>query len=132
MNAVEVFDFNLLSFPIIQETVVDGWGYSAITEFIDDNGCSDGDGCLVSPTGRYIGLDWEVGVGDIYKLSYEKNFWDFLKPKKVPFYHVFFDKPIYSTTDMATNFKAILPILKEIYFSEYPRDRKKIQKMVEK
>ncbi len=47
--------------PFVPETLIDGWCYGAITEFLEpDNpcGCDSGDGFVVAPDGSYCGLVW--------------------------------------------------------------------------
>lgn len=50
-------------FAVLQDVVVDGFTYGAITDF-EAEPCSEGDGFVVAPDNSRAGLVWEVGTGD--------------------------------------------------------------------
>jgi hypothetical protein len=51
-------------FPIIPETMTEGWCFGAITEYASAAGCDSGDAFVVAPDGSRAGLVWEVGEGE--------------------------------------------------------------------
>ncbi|MGE0375432.1 MAG: hypothetical protein AB7I48_14820 [Planctomycetaceae bacterium] len=51
-------------FPIVKETMTDGWCYGAITEYAYADGCDSGDAFIIAPDGSRAGLVWEVGEGE--------------------------------------------------------------------
>ena len=48
-------------FPLIEETLTDGWCFGAITELAQPDGCARGDRFVVAPDGSRAGLIWSVG-----------------------------------------------------------------------
>src|SRR2546430_8350337 len=51
-------------FPVVPETMTDGWCFGAITEYASADGCNSGDAFVVAPDGSRAGLVWEVGEGE--------------------------------------------------------------------
>ncbi len=96
------------AFPIVHETLTDGWLFGAITVYEDPDGCKSGDGFVVAPDGSRAGLDWHVGRGKIKQVA---------KPDEHQWgvYDVFFPKPVRTTADLVKNFRAVLPQVKKVY-----------------
>jgi len=95
-------------FPLIEETRTDGWCFGAITEFIDPDGCREGDGFVEAPDGSRAGLVWSVGNFSPKEISPpQKSRWGV--------YAVSFPKPIFRTDDLVAAFRTLLPNLKEIF-----------------
>jgi glycine/D-amino acid oxidase-like deaminating enzyme len=96
------------TFPVVPESETDSWFYGAITEFIDPAGCADGDGYVIAPDGSRAGLVWDVGTGEPCEISPpDKERWGV--------YQVWFPQPIRSIDDLVSNFRAVLPQLKQIH-----------------
>jgi hypothetical protein len=102
-------------FPLIPETNTNGWIYGAITEFIDRNGCKDGDAYIQSPGKRRAGLVWDIGDGKIEMITPPDK-------KRWGIYQVYFPRVIYNIDDLVFNFRYILPQLQEIYYELYPKE----------
>jgi hypothetical protein len=95
-------------FPLIPETLTDGWCLGAITKFDNADGSTWGDAFVVAPDGARAGLVWEVGEGDISQiLPPDKNRWGV--------YAVWFPRAIYSVVDLVEAFQIVLPELKKLY-----------------
>ena len=95
-------------FPIVPETMTDGWCLGVITEYEDPNGCDAGDAYVVAPDGSRAGLVWDVGTGEISQICPpDETRWGV--------YQVWFSKPIRTTDDMVERFCEVLPHLREIY-----------------
>ena len=95
-------------FPIIRETLTDGWCFGAITEYADAGGCDSGDGFVVAPDGSRAGLVWDVGQGEIAQISPpDAGRWGV--------YQVWFPKPIRTTDDLVQCFRAVLPQLQRMH-----------------
>lgn len=92
-------------FPIVPESETEGWFYGAMTEFLEPDGCTDGDAFVVAPDGTRAGLVWEVGCD---------GFDEICKPdaERWGVYGVGFSRPIKTMDDLIFNFRQILPILK--------------------
>src|SRR5207247_11194706 len=56
-------------FPLVPETMTDGWCLGTITEYIDVDGCDSGDAYVVAPDGSRAGLVWDVGDGELTQIS---------------------------------------------------------------
>jgi hypothetical protein len=99
-------------FPLIPETNTDGWIYGSITEFIDPDGCKEGDGFVQAPDGKRAGLDWIHGNGQMEVLSgpYDGT-WGL--------FQVYFPKKVYTLEDMVENFRRVLPEVKRQYESYF-------------
>ncbi|MEO6939832.1 MAG: DUF2283 domain-containing protein [Candidatus Kapaibacterium sp.] len=102
---------------IIPETCIDGWCYGAITDFIDPEGCRDGDGFIQAPDGSRAGLVWDYNEQADTSIIQEiptsrENGWGL--------YQVYFPKPVRTLQDMCDCFAAILPGLRERY-AMFPR-----------
>ena len=100
-----------VGFSVIQETMTDGWVYGAITCYDHDSkGCRGGDGFVVAPDGSRAGLDWIVGPkpGRIRRVAPpDEGSWGV--------YEAVFAKPVFTTADLAREFRAILPEIKRTY-----------------
>lgn len=100
------------SFHLIPETRTNGWIYGAITSYDHDkNGCRSGDGFVEAPDGSRAGLDWIVGKrpGRLRLVARgNKRAW--------AVYEAVFVRPVFSTTDLVREFRAILPAVKRKYW----------------
>ena len=95
-------------FPVVPESGTDGWFFGAITEFIDPVGCTDGDGYVIAPDGSRAGVVWDVGARDVREISPpDEGRWGV--------YQVWFPHPVHTIGDLVSNFRSVLPQLKEIY-----------------
>ena len=93
-------------FPIVPETMTDGWLYGAITEFESAKHQTEGDGFAVAPDGSRAGLVWATDTADFYEiLPPDKERWGV--------YGVRFIRPVSNLDDLIVNFRAILPKLRE-------------------
>ena len=92
-------------FPVVPESKTDGWYYGAITEFLDPNGCEEGDAYVVAPDGTRAGLVWEVGY---------EGFDEVCAPSRDRWgvYAIGFVRPVKTIDDLVFNFRRILPDLK--------------------
>jgi hypothetical protein len=95
-------------FPIIPETMTDGWCFGAITEYANSDGCDTGDAFVVAPDGSRAGLVWEVGEGEPAEICAPDN-------SRWGVYAVSFPIPIRTSDDLIVCFRAILPKLQRIY-----------------
>ncbi len=95
-------------FPLVPETITDGWCLGAITEYEDPNGCDAGDAYVVAPDGSRAGLVWDVGIGKLSQICPpDETRWGV--------YQVWFSRPIRTTDDMVACFREVLPQLREVY-----------------
>ena len=95
-------------FPLVHETLTDGWCYGAITEFEEPGGCTERDGFVVAPDGSRAGPVWSVGKFETEELS----------PPEVArwgVYSVAFPRAVRTTADLVECFRAVLPQLKAIH-----------------
>ena len=96
-------------FPILEESLTDGWRLGAISAFDDDpDGCEFGDAYVVAPDGSRAGLVWTVGVfqtHEVYPPSADR--WGV--------YGIAFPRPVRSAAEFVEFFRAALPELKAIY-----------------
>jgi hypothetical protein len=95
-------------FPLVPETMTEGWCFGAITEYADPNGCQFGDAFVVAPDGSRAGLVWEVGHGEPSQI---------LPPdeKRWGVYGICFSRRIRTTDDLVACFREVLPQLQKIY-----------------
>src|SRR2546426_1454543 len=92
-------------FPLVPETMLDGWCYGAITKFADPKGCLSGDGYVQAPDGSRAGLVWEVGEGEFSEICPPSlGRWGV--------YAVWFPRPIRGVDDLRNCFAHILPQLR--------------------
>ena len=103
--------------PIVHETCIDGWCYGAITEFMNPEGCRDGDGFVQAPDGSRAGIVWDYNeqadTSIIQEIPTSKDHgWGL--------YQVYFPKPVRTLQDMCDCFAAVLPGLRERY-EMFPR-----------
>jgi hypothetical protein len=95
-------------FPLVEETRTDGWCYGAITEFEEPDGCTEGDGFVVTPDGLRAGLMWSVGTFATEEVSPpEAGRWGV--------YAVAFPRPVRTKADLVECFRAVLPQLRAIH-----------------
>ncbi|MEQ1605934.1 MAG: 3-deoxy-8-phosphooctulonate synthase [Pyrinomonadaceae bacterium] len=95
-------------FPMVLETMTDGWCLGAITEYEDPDGCDSGDAYVVAPDGSRAGLVWDVGEGKVSEICPpEKGRWGV--------YQIWFSEPVRTTEDLVERFREVLPDLQEIY-----------------
>jgi hypothetical protein len=95
-------------FPLIEETLTDGWCFGAISAFEDDpEGCEWGDGFVVAPDGSRAGIVWGVGSFATYEICAPT-------PDRWGVYGVAFARPVRSIDDLVECFRAVLPDLKRI------------------
>jgi len=90
-------------FPIIEESETDGWKFGAITEFI---GSDEGDAFVIAPDGSRAGLVLEVGDGEFNTICEPE-------PDRWGVYAVWFPRPIASVEDLVSNFRSVLPALRD-------------------
>ena|SRR5712664_4016558 len=95
-------------FPLVKETMTDGWCFGVITEFENPKGCECGDGFVVAPDGKRAGIVWDVGDDDIRII---------VPPNEVRWgvYAVSFPQKVKTVNDLVSNFRHILPELKKLY-----------------
>ena len=89
-------------FPVVRETNTDGWVFGAITDFVYEE---TGDGYVMAPDGSQAGVVWRVGTGPVKQIQPPKA-------QRWGVYSVSFPKPMRTTQDLITNFRAVLPQLK--------------------
>ena len=95
-------------FPVVGETMTDGWCFGAITDFSDPDGCSGGDAFVVAPDGSRAGLIWEVGDGPPQQvLPPDEERWGV--------YSVWFPKTVRNVDDLVHCFRTVLPSLQAIH-----------------
>ena len=96
------------SFDLIEESMTEGWRIGAITEYLEENACLDGDAFVEAPDGSRAFVFWETGIGKtVTDARAGSNNWGV--------YNVFVPKPVKTTEDFIENFRSILPELKELY-----------------
>ena len=95
-------------FPLVPETMTDGWCLGVITEYEDPNGCDAGDAYVVAPDGSRAGLVWDVGDGKLSQICPPDE-------ERWGVYQVWFSKPVRTTDDLVACFREILPQLQEIF-----------------
>jgi hypothetical protein len=95
-------------FPLLLESMTDGWCLGAITEYLDPGGCDSGDAFIVAPDGSRAGLVWDVGVGNVSEIC---------PPDKLRWgvYQVWFAQAIRTTDDLVGCFRKVLPQLQKVY-----------------
>ncbi len=95
-------------FPLVPETMIDGWCLSAITEYEDPDGCDSGDAYVVAPDGSRAGLGWDVGEGKVSEICPPEN-------GRWGVYQIWFSEPVRTTEDLVERFREVLPQLQKIY-----------------
>ena len=95
-------------FPLVEETRTEGWCYGTITEFEDPEGCEYEDGFVEAPDGSRTGLVWEVGQEKPSVIQEpDEGRWGV--------YAVWFPYPVRNVNDLVSNFREILPDLRDIH-----------------
>ena len=95
-------------FPIVPESMTDGWCLGVITDYLDLEGCDSGDAYVVAPDGWRAGLVWDVGEGDVRQISPPDD-------QRWGVYQIWFSRPIRTTDDLVDCFREVLPQLKTIH-----------------
>ena len=96
-------------FPLIEETLTDGWRFGAISAFDDDpDGCTWGDGFVLAPDGSRAGIVWEVGEFATHEICAPS-------PDRWGVYGVAFPRAVRGVLDLVECFRAVLPELKRIH-----------------
>jgi hypothetical protein len=95
-------------FPIVPETMTNGWCFGAITEYANANGCDSGDAFVVAPDGSRAGLVWDVGEGEPTEICAPND-------ARWGVYQIYFPNVIRTTNDLVSCFRAVLPELQKIY-----------------
>jgi hypothetical protein len=95
-------------FPILEESMTDGWRIGAITDFEDPSGCEGGDAFVIAPDGSRAGLVWDVGTEPLVEISPPE-------PDRWGVYQVFFPSAVRTRADFIAGFQAILPALKAVF-----------------
>lgn len=95
-------------FPIVPESITDGWAFGTITEYEEPEGCEYGDAFVVAPDGSRAGLVWSVSDFPIHEVcAPDAHRWGV--------YEVTFQKPIRTTADFVECCHRLLPELKKIH-----------------
>jgi hypothetical protein len=101
-------------FPVVPESMTNGWCYGAITEFENPSGCEHGDGYVIAPDGRRAGLVWSVGSGNTSEVcSPSEDRWGV--------YAVWFPQPVHTVADLVASFRLVLPDLQKIHAKIFDR-----------
>lgn len=95
-------------FPVVPETLTDGWCFNAITDPFDPSGADSGDAFVVAPDGTRAGLIWDVGVGEPIEIRPPE-------PERWGVYQVWFPRPVVTMDDLIHCFQSVLPQLQRIY-----------------
>lgn len=95
-------------FPLVPESLTDGWYLGAITEYEDPDGCEEGDAFVVAPDGSRAGLVWNVGEGKVEQISGPDGL-------RWGVFQVWFSRPVHTTEDLVNRFREVLPQLKRIH-----------------
>jgi hypothetical protein len=95
-------------FPVVPETLTDGWVYGAITDYLDPDGADGGDGYVIAPDGRRAGLVWAADEGAFAEISPpDQGRWGV--------YAVWFPKPVRTLEDLIECFRHVLPDLQRVH-----------------
>lgn len=95
-------------FPLIPESMTDGWCLGAISHFEYPEGCVAGDAFVVAPDGSRAGLVWDVRNGPLEQiLAPDQGRWGV--------FQVYFPRAVRTRDDFVACFRAILPELKAAY-----------------
>lgn len=100
-------------FPIVSETITDGWCLGTITEYAMPDGCDSGDAFVVAPNGSRAGLVWDVGEGEPVEICAPDDL-------RWGVYQVWFPQTVRTTDDLVVCFRAVLPQLQKIYETVQP------------
>jgi hypothetical protein len=96
-------------FPLLEESLTDGWRLGAISAFDDDpDGCDFGDAYVVAPDGSRAGLVWAVGVFETHEVCPPTS-------DRWGVYGIAFPRVVRSAADLVEFFRAVLPELKAIH-----------------
>ena len=97
-------------FVVVPETYIDGWVLGEITEYI---GAEEGDGFVVAPDGSRAGLVWGVGAGELTEILGPD-------PDRWGVYAIWFPREMNSMEDVISNFRSVLPTLKQQHAKLHP------------
>ena len=95
-------------FPLVPESLTEGWVFGAITEYAESDGCDSGDAFVQAPDGSRAGLVWDVGAGEPAEIAPPTE-------DRWGVYQVWFPKPVRNTADLVENFRSVLPKLRELH-----------------
>lgn len=92
-------------FPLVEETLTDGWCYGAITDYIESD---SGDGYVQAPDGSRAGLMWSIGAFAIREVCVPDD-------QRWGVYEIAFPKLVRNVQDLVDSFRGILPELQAIH-----------------
>lgn len=96
-------------FPVIEETLTEGWLFGAITAFDDDpEGRTFGDGFVIAPDGSRAGIVWEVGEFATREICAPTS-------DRWGVYGVAFPHAVRCISDLVEGFRAVMPELQGIH-----------------
>jgi hypothetical protein len=93
-------------FPVVPETLTDGWTYGAITEYDDDP--TSGDGFVVAPDGTRAGIAWSVGTHPTRRIVPATR-------ERWGVYSMAFPHAVHSVADLVDCFRHVLPELRRLH-----------------
>jgi hypothetical protein len=97
-------------FPIIRESLTDGWQFGTISDYEDPAGCDFGDAFVIAPDGSRAGLVWSVGDYPTREVCRpDAGRWGV--------YEIAFCKPVRTTADFVECCRAVLPELSRIFLA---------------
>jgi hypothetical protein len=93
-------------FTVVPESMTDGWVYGAITAYDCEEPQTEGDGFVIAPDGSRAGIAWATDTPEFYEiLPPDDNRWGV--------YGVCFARPVSCVEDLVSNFRLVLPKLKD-------------------
>ena len=95
-------------FPVLHESLTDGWLFGTITEIDDPEGCDSGDAFVVAPDGSRAGFAWSVDEYPIKRICEPDE-------RRWGVYAIAFPKVIRNTSDFVECCRAVLPELQAIH-----------------
>ena len=96
-------------FPILEESLTEGWRYGMISALDDEpEGSTWGDGFVVAPDGTRAGIVWAVGEFATHEI---------LPPdaQRWGVYGFAFPRPVRDVGELVAWFRSVLPELRSIY-----------------
>jgi len=95
-------------FPVLEDSLTDGWRYGAITTFEGVKKEEEGDGFVIAPDGSRAGIVWSLCGPDFKEIvPPDEGRWGV--------YAVRFPNAVSSKEDLIENFRAVLPLIKAQY-----------------
>ena len=95
-------------FPLVLESMTDGWYIGVITAYEDPDGCDSGDAYVVAPDGSRAGLVWDVGEGELTQICPPDD-------SRWGVYQIWFSQPVRTTDDLVVSFREVLPLLRKVH-----------------